>query len=105
MESDIQTATQPCPLAVTFSLIPHKFFHERVFSFFFKLIIGIFIKIEMKHILVIYLAFCLEVAQGRMNGAPNEIRTRLWRLASQARLASHYITRAARKEVCFFKEK
>ena len=31
---------------------------------------------------VIYKAFCLDVAQGRMNGAPNETRILSWMLAS-----------------------
>ena len=33
---------------------------------------------------VIYWAFCLDVAQGRMDRAPNENRTHSWRLASLA---------------------
>ena len=33
---------------------------------------------------VIYKAFCLNVAEGRMNRVPNETWTHLWRLASQA---------------------
>ena len=33
---------------------------------------------------VIYLAFCLDVAQGRMNGASDETRTHSRRFASQA---------------------
>ena len=34
--------------------------------------------------LIIYKAFCLDVAQGRMNGAPNEIRTYSCRLGRRA---------------------
>ena len=33
---------------------------------------------------VIYLALCLDVAQGWMNGAPNEARTHFCKFASQA---------------------
>ena len=33
---------------------------------------------------VIYKAFCFDVAQGRMNGAPNETRTHSCRFASLA---------------------
>ena len=33
---------------------------------------------------VIYKALCFDVAQGRMNGAPNETRTHLCRFASLA---------------------
>ena len=33
---------------------------------------------------VIYEALCLNVAQGRINGAPNETQTHLCRFASQA---------------------
>ena len=36
------------------------------------------------HSLVIYKALCFDVAQGRMNGAPNETRTHSCRFASQA---------------------
>ena len=32
----------------------------------------------------IYEAFCLDVAQGHMEGAPNETRTHLCRFASRA---------------------
>ena len=34
--------------------------------------------------IVIYEALCFDVAQGRMNGAPNETRTHSCRFASQA---------------------
>ena len=34
------------------------------------------------HVVVIYKAFCLDVAQGHINGAPNETRTFLCRFAS-----------------------
>ena len=34
--------------------------------------------------IVIYKAFCFDVAQGRMNGAPNETRTHSCRFASLA---------------------
>ena len=34
--------------------------------------------------IVIYEALCFNVAQGRMNGAPNETRTHSCRFASQA---------------------
>ena len=40
--------------------------------------------------IVIYKAFCLDVAQGRMNGAPNETRTHTYRFASQACKPLHY---------------
>ena len=33
---------------------------------------------------IIYLAFCLDVAQGHINGAPNETQTRSGKGASQA---------------------
>ena len=33
---------------------------------------------------VIYKDFCLDVAQGRRNGAPNETRTHSWMFASLA---------------------
>ena len=36
------------------------------------------------NIIEIYEALCFDVAQGQMNGAPNEIRTHLCRFASQA---------------------
>ena len=32
----------------------------------------------------IYKAFCLDVAQGRINGAPNDNQTHLWSFASLA---------------------
>ena len=35
-------------------------------------------------VIVIYEALCFDVAQGRMNGAPNETRTHACRFASQA---------------------
>ena len=38
---------------------------------------------DVKYI-VIYKALCFDVAQGRMNGAPNETRTHSCRLSSQA---------------------
>ena len=34
--------------------------------------------------IVIYKAFCFDVAQGRMNGAPNETQTHSYRFASLA---------------------
>ena len=34
--------------------------------------------------IVFYYAFCLDAAQGHMNGTPNETRTHLWRLANPA---------------------
>ena len=34
--------------------------------------------------IVIYKALCFDVAQGRMNGAPNETRTHSYRFASLA---------------------
>ena len=40
--------------------------------------------------LVIYKAFCLEVVQGRMNGAPNKTRTHSWRFASLACKPLHH---------------
>ena len=35
-----------------------------------------FVQTEYMYSLVIYKDFCVDVAQGRMNGAPNETRTR-----------------------------
>ena len=35
-------------------------------------------------LVVIYKAFCLDVAQGHVNGVPNETQTYLWRFASLA---------------------
>ena len=36
------------------------------------------------NIIVIYEALCFDVAQGRLNGAPNETRIHSYRFASQA---------------------
>ena len=35
-----------------------------------------------RYVVVIYEAFCVDATQGRMNGAPNEIRTHSCRFAS-----------------------
>ena len=37
----------------------------------------------------IYKGFCLDVAQGHMNGAPHETRTHSWRSANQSCLPLH----------------
>ena len=42
---------------------------------------------------VIYKAFCLDVAQGHTNGAPNETRTHSWRFASLACYILHHLRR------------
>ena len=39
---------------------------------------------------VVYLAFCLDVVQGRINGSPNENRTQSWRFASLASKPLHH---------------
>ena len=39
---------------------------------------------RLHHYVEIYLAICLDVAQGRMNEAPNETRTHSWSFASLA---------------------
>ena len=40
--------------------------------------------IQPRDLVVIYKALCFDVAQGRMNGAPNETRTHSCRFASLA---------------------
>ena len=44
---------------------------------------------------IIYYAFCLDVAQGYLNGAPNKTWTHSWRLI---KLANHYTTRGAEEK-------
>ena len=44
-------------------------------------------------IIVIYKVFCLDVAQGRMDGALNETQTHSWRFVSQACQPLHYLRR------------
>ena len=46
------------------------------------------------YVVVIHEALCFDLAQGRMNGAPNESRTHSCRLLIL--LANHYTTRGAR---------
>ena len=41
-------------------------------------------KMFVTHTMEIYKAFCLDVAQGHMKGAPNETRTHSWRFAGRA---------------------
>ena len=43
--------------------------------------------------IVIYKAFCLDVAQGRMNGAPNGTRTHSCRFANLAYRPLHHSNR------------
>ena len=46
--------------------------------------IHIYTHIYIPLYIVIYEALCFDVAQGRMNGAPNETRTHSYRFASPA---------------------
>ena len=49
-----------------------------------SLVLAIFETLKVIQINVIYKAFWFDVAQGRMNGAPNEIRTHSRRFTSLA---------------------
>ena len=61
---------------------------------------GIYIELQLRiklfndgllaWLIVIYEALCFDVAQGRLNGAPNETRTHSCRLACQACKPLHY---------------
>ena len=62
-----------------------------VFRFFFFFFF--FVQITKWTIVIIYQAFCLDAAQGRMNGAPSKTRTHLWRFANLACLLLHYSRR------------
>ena len=52
---------------------------RKYIDFFFKFIFMVLTPAQ-----VIYEALCFDVAQGRMNGAPNETRTHLCRFARPA---------------------
>ena len=48
--------------------------------------------LRVSYEVVIYNAFCLSLAESRMNGAPNETQTHLWRFASLVCLTLHHLT-------------